>query len=577
MYQCPCEDQAVAIADNRLKETYLDGAFWCSGTLALLNYDGTLKMVFNPYSMFELKTKLGDFDAYLQCVSTTNDGSCKAPSDPVFDAQQIPLLSVYQACLSGYDSMTWDAGAYLLFNKTLQAKFKLAVPDAVDTFGVGDCLNQANKNGWSNQGCLTDVFLKGVDPKDYFVYTNITDAVPKSSQVDACLTFSGPAANPDPRIALPFTACLESFANRSGCDIPHVVWSGRSTNKVPVSSAHTLLMSAENRLKYATGEIAAIQAGVLAMLTKIEKDFTGDGIVITLFSAEGDSLHQCADCYMQGPMSEMVFTPGPDGVEKLRWSRASGGASREFTLPCSGEELTMRNGIRDTKSPFTCGTPARRSILKNYLRTYLGGGGNNSAAKAMVLKAVKELINRTRIAWSNDANYRCTCANGTTGWDCCLDQSNCATEACLCPEGFAVVQSVACCRSVCGGLGGTGLMETFTSINGSALAQDLLVNLTEYLRSYIWTSSDPWLKYDPLGAEAYASSWAAQQVRVQDAGLFDTTVPVVYYDEAMSPFQHNTTLWDLCAGLMQQVMWTMPLGNRSDGLTTCRLLRPPRG
>ena len=552
-----------------LRKTYLDGAFWCSGVLSLLDYDGTVKYVWNPYSLGELKAKLGDLDVYLECVASKNDGSCTAPSDHVFEAQQIPLLSVYQSCLSSYDLKVWNLGAYLLFNRTLQAKYKLNnVPEVLDpTFGkgfdVGKCLNEANANEYSNDACF-DMFLGGANREDVFVYTNITAANPTSAQQDACLTFSGPAAHPDPRISVPFIACLESFANRSGCGIPAVVWSGRSKNKLPIATPHTLLMKTEDRLRYAMGEVEATRATVLAMVDKIEREFTGDGIVITLFSAEADSLHQLSDCVMQGPMKEMVFTPGPAGVETVRWSRSSGEGSREFTLPCSGEALTMRNGVRDTKSPFTCGTPARRAILKHFLRTHLGGGTNNSAAKDMVLKAVRRLINDTRAAWSYDGNFRCTCRNGTTGWHCCLEQSNCATEACPCPSGYSVPQSVACCDAVCPGLAGAGIMGTFTSINGSTLAHDLLVNLTEYLRASIWTTNEPWLKYDPMGLEAYQASWRAQAVKLADAGLFDPTQPVVYYDETISPFQHNATMWDFCAGLMRQVMWTMPIDRGTD-------------
>ena len=564
MYKCACGDQPVAVADERQRETYLDGAYWCSGTLSLLDFAGKTKYVWNPYSLAELKQKLAAMDTYLECVSTVNDGSCVAPTDKVFEQQQVPLLNVYQACLSAYDFMQWNEGAFLMFDRELQGKLKVAgVPPVADTFGVAQCLLDAKAKGWDNQGCLVDVFLKGTQRIDYFSYTNLTDPNPPSHLIDSCLTFSGPAASANPNVSLPFTACLESFANRSGCDIPQLVWSGRSQNKVPVSSQHTMRISDEaTRKRFAQGEVEAVKARVLTILQKIQREWTGDDLKITLFSAEGDSLHQTADCIMTGPLDEMELTPGPDGVEKVRWSRGSTAPSRGFELPCSGEQLALRTGVRDTKSPFTCGSPARRSVLKYFVRDFLGGAKDNSAAKSMVVKAVQELINRTLAAWSLDDNYRCTCANGTKGWECCAEQSNCAIEPCTCPEGFEVKASVACCTSVCGGLAGAGLMDTFTSIKGGELAQDLLSILSEYLRSSIWTTNEPWLKYDPLGAEAYRSSWQAGAAKVVDAGLFDATSPVVHYDEAAYPFQ--STMWATCAGLLQQVMWTMPLDRRTS-------------
>ena len=121
--------------------------------------------------------------------------------------------------------------------------------------------------------------------------------------------------------------------------------------------------------------------------------------------------------------------------------------------------------------------------------------------------------------------------------------------------------SVACCTSVCGGLAGTGLMEPFDSIPGSTIANDLLDAAGNYLQNDIWTSTDPWLIYDPLGADAYKASWQAASFDGTDSALFDASDPVVYYDEAFYPFK--STPWAHCAGLLQQVIWTMPLDRLS--------------
>jgi len=112
-------------------------------------------------------------------------------------------------------------------------------------------------------------------------------------------------------------------------------------------------------------------------------------------------------------------------------------------------------------------------------------------------------------------------------------------------------------------LAGSGLMEPFDSIPGSTIARDLLASAGGYLQNDIWTSTDPWLLYDPLAADAYSSSWNAASFDVKDAGLFDASNPVVYYDEIFYPFK--STPWAHCAGLLQQVIWTMPL-DRSTGL-----------
>jgi hypothetical protein len=529
--------------------------------MSLLNFDGSVKYVWNPFSLQQLKAKLGNFDEYLECVASKNNGECVAPTDEIFKKQQIPMLSVYQRCLSNYQEMTWDQGTHVIFNVTLQRTMKMdkIIPLVQDAFNVSSKLLEAKANGFDNTAVL-DMFLVGSQSMDYFKYSNITTPNPGSAQIDACLTFSGPSKIKDPKIAQPFIACLDSYANRSGCDIPHMLWSGRSTNKVPVATQHTLsITDPAVRLKIANGEMEATQSNVLTVLDKLEREWTGDGLKITIFSADGDLLHQYADCVMQGPMGRMTLTPGPEGVEKVVWSRSSDGtSSRLFEIPCSGERLTNRDGIsRDDVPPFTCGTHARRAVIKHFLRVTYGGEKENGGAKSTVIKEVLALINRTREAWTFKSNFMCTCSNGTAGWDCCETQKECATEPCPCPGAYSVKASVACCTSVCGGLAGSGIMEPFSKIKGEKLATDLLASVGSYMKNDIWTSTNPWLKFDPLGAASYEASWKASRFEVEDAGLFDASNPVVYYDEITYPFK--ASFWEHCAGLLQQIIWTMPI------------------
>ena len=281
------------IPANRQKETYLDGAYWCSTVMSLLDFDGSPKYVWNPFSMAQLKSKLVNFDAYLDCVASKNDGSCAAPTDPIFEEQQVPLLSVYQRCLTNYQSKLWDQGAFVMFNATLQQQLRLdqVMPSVIeDRFRVSKCLLDQKATGGDNTGCLTDYFLKGTQSVDYFAYSNITTTDrPGSGMIDACLTFSGPAASENPRVAEVFLNCLESNANNSGCEIPHMLWSGRSSNKLPVAAQHAMNISdPDKRRSLAEGEIAAAQATVLAALENM-KSWQGAELKITLFSSEGTS------------------------------------------------------------------------------------------------------------------------------------------------------------------------------------------------------------------------------------------------------------------------------------------------
>ena len=139
--------------------------------MSMLDFDGSTKYVWNPYSLFQLKEMLGDFDTYLECVASRNDASCAAltPKNDIFEQQQMSLLSVYQRCLSNYQEMTWDQGTYVLFNQSLQAKLLLQMPLEIrDSFNVSKCLLEQRAKGYDNVGCLKDYFLINVFGPTFF-------------------------------------------------------------------------------------------------------------------------------------------------------------------------------------------------------------------------------------------------------------------------------------------------------------------------------------------------------------------------------------------------------------------------
>jgi hypothetical protein len=291
----------VQIPEKRQKETYHDGAYWCSTVMSMLDFDGSVKYVWNPFSLFQLKEMLGDFDSYLECIASKNDASCESmkPDNDVFEQQQFPLLSVYQRCLTNYQEMTWDQGTFVLFNKTVQSQYFLTeimpiddIREPKDPTGtmieVSECLLKERRNGYDNRGCLVDYFLRGQQAMDYFEYGNITDKNPASEKIDACLTFSGPATLLNDSQAAPFQACLESHANRTGCNIPHMLWSGRSTNKVPVATQHSMRIEDDKqRMVLAKTAMEYEQDKVKKAIEKLEK-WTGNDLRISVFSAEGE-------------------------------------------------------------------------------------------------------------------------------------------------------------------------------------------------------------------------------------------------------------------------------------------------
>ena len=59
------------IPPDRQAETYLDGAFWCSTVMSLLDFDGTVKYVWNPFSLVQLKEKLKAVDSEITQLKQT--------------------------------------------------------------------------------------------------------------------------------------------------------------------------------------------------------------------------------------------------------------------------------------------------------------------------------------------------------------------------------------------------------------------------------------------------------------------------------------------------------------------------
>ena len=95
----------------------------------------------------------------------------------------------------------------------------------------------------------------------------------------------------------------------------------------------------------------------------------------------------------------------------------------------------------------------------------------------------------------------------------------------------------------------------FTSIPGSELTAGILEAAASFLETEIWTSTDPWLRWDDGGSEFY--DWTSEATEAIEYGLFDTTNPVVSYEELGSPFL--STIWSMCQGLVHQVHFTLPM------------------
>jgi hypothetical protein len=62
----------------------------------------------------------------------------------------------------------------------------------------------------------------------------------------------------------------------------------------------------DKRKEFAENNVANIRGTVLTVLEQIENDFNGNALSVSIFSSDGDALHQCADCIVQVSSSHVV-------------------------------------------------------------------------------------------------------------------------------------------------------------------------------------------------------------------------------------------------------------------------------
>jgi hypothetical protein len=542
-FSCACGDKSYRAV--RKETTWQDQGFWCSTVMSMMNWDGTLKYVWNPYSLAELESMLsGTLDTYLRCVAT--GGTCVAPTAPIFESQQVSMISVYQRCLANYQSRQWDLGTHALFNRSLTPQGAPEPPCyQVSGMCIGNCLLDAQSQGASNAVCL-DMWLsaKGVNSLDYFQYE-------EGTPTHACQVFSGPAKL-EGSVGEPFRACMEEYETPGAmCKLPSIVWSGRSTNKVPVALDHsTVIADPAEKVAAARGYHASIKQDVQQVLNDLQalnggRGWNASSLDISIFSAEGDLLHQFFDCFMMGALDSVDMWPGVE--ERPVWNR-NNDSTRSFQLPCSGEALRDRSGKRDSKSPFTCGSWARRSVIKYFLRNV--AVNNPSENQNIITNAVQQLLTKLKEVWvDSDLNtYMCQCKDGTNSHLCCTLDSSCDPQTkCECEDGSE--PSFRCCECKDSSLLPPRFRVEFTKVQGSNLMDTLFDQIVSYLNSTVWTSNLPWQYYDD-----YSYEWGRAS---EDLFMFDTVSDIQSYSELGYPYR--TTVWEMCHGLLQQVIYTMPV------------------
>jgi hypothetical protein len=350
------------------------------------------------------------------------------------------------------------------------------------------------------------------------------------------------------------------------------VWSSSSKNKVPVANLHTVQeISKADRGQHAMAVFEDAHKSAMDALVEL-KNFSDTNLEVVLFSGEGDSVHQIFDCIVMGPHSRVDFWDRGAGkdLEVPFWARDASetGIDRTMDLPCFGSKLKG-----DTIPPFTCGSDTRRSIIKYFVRNHINKGKQgNSLTEDLIREQIRKLIE----AWNNTAAYACDCPKSylpvKNSLECCnivtLDDLD-SNELCLCADGET--KSIRCCQN-------QFLPRSLDVLFDEIPAEDVVRKIVDQI--------DPFLQriFTEPGNEAF-TLWN-NKLRVKKwnwtdagldgpatkvSGLYDSNTPIMYYNgsEAGYPFKGGRTIWQMCEGLLRQVIFTMPMAplvvNKTSG------------
>ena len=240
--QCACGDTGLAIPAAQAAQTWQQRAFWCSGTLSMVDGANNPFVVFNPYSYAQLQAKAaGRMQAYLECASQSYQ--CDPPTDPEFDLQGVTLLNVLVKCRENFIKKQWDPAAYVLFDPTQAYRYRTRQRLQIVQDDVSACLASQAQAGALNSPCLDNYLAALAPPMEwefYWAYERSLPVPPATSlppeRVDACLTFSGPASK---GFAV-FQDCVDD-ETLGVCTLSGHAWSPLSNNSVPVGQPHTLM------------------------------------------------------------------------------------------------------------------------------------------------------------------------------------------------------------------------------------------------------------------------------------------------------------------------------------------------
>jgi hypothetical protein len=404
--QCACGDEAYSIPAEQQSRDWTSHGFWCSGLLMLNEGDGSDLLVWNPFSLqtlLNIKGTTGNgYDDYVTCLRDKWPSECEPlkPRDNRLSQQGVEVMQVISRCRENYQQKRWDEAAtlYALFaaeelrrgdlrrSASMQEddKFTLLRKKVVKLVENDRRFWTSSQNALdlspSSWVCLADALAAGnlrhnchVTVDSTFSYVRATNNLPSS--VDAC----------------------KVPANIRGKSFPRFLWTGSSTNHVPLTNMHSMNVPQDERERIAEAKIEKMIAEEIKPIVEkmLMSSFTEklkDDIDVEAFSVEGDELHQLIDCIVLGP-----------------YAAASLSASVHLeNLPSLPVPLYHRGSALSRKFSSwgqTGGSPARKAFM-HIVRRHV-----ETQATETVATEVRDHMQDIAKIWLDKRNYLCTCPN----------------------------------------------------------------------------------------------------------------------------------------------------------------------
>lgn len=550
---CACGDHRLRIPPLRSSEGVPSGALWCTGVLGMIDSGNQPYYVYNKFTYAELQAMSSGLKNYTQCVSGGVGGyKCPVPNDPWFQAQGVSTFNVLVKCRENFLKKRWDPASYILYKPQYWDLLRLqdgAVPDlpqdGLDPWGVSQCMQAGDETSGSlHTRCLEKFLLsRDVPEAEYWMYERTGALLPGPEYTDACLVFSGPA---EAQGLEQFAACVDGMGAATNCTFPQHLWTPLSQNNIPTAEQHRVASHGVNRDGLVQNLYNRARAMVLTAVNR-SLDVWGEGkpgaeaVDVEFFSVEGDVLHQTMDCIFMGPYSRMDYWPIPvcrEGEECLRgpfWSRDEGEGSSRF--------VDVKSCTAPSTLPYTCGSPARQSLMRYLVRRVLASGnGARNQNISTIQRILRETLRGIQGDWSDTGGFGCGCGgagNGTFQPDCCINTS------------LPLLPPV--------------LNKAFTTLNSTTVLQALQTGMQE-LYDLALENQNVWLDFmDDVRPDEWSKyNWSSFQ-RVEDEARFDPTMATRSYtsrEEANSPLKYaDATLWDVCHASLKQVFFTLPVGD----------------